>query len=138
MRHICKMASVYTLTLGLANAGEACQIHACKGFAFSASRRPKQQSHRVQAREGGGGTHTSCLPPPSLSPSLCSKLGLPSNFCGCGSILSSAECLPRSPSVLQLPQGRVPREARDSEKLGTAHSCRAWRWEAENPALLPL
>ena len=32
------MASVCTLALGLANAGEACQIHACKGFAFSASR----------------------------------------------------------------------------------------------------
>lgn len=60
------MASVCTLTLGLANAGEACQIHACKGFAFSASRRGHSRATVFRAREGGGGTHT-LLPASTLT-----------------------------------------------------------------------
>ena len=73
------MASVCTLALGLANAGEACQLHACKGFAFSASRRGHGRATVLGARAGGGGTHTLLPASPHCLPAL-SKLGLPRNF----------------------------------------------------------
>ena len=67
------MASVCTLALGLANTGEACQIHACKGFAFSASRRGNGRATVFRAREGGGVTHTLLpAPAPTVSQPLAS------------------------------------------------------------------
>ena len=65
------MASVRTLALGLANAGEACQVHACKAFAFSAARmgRGRAQGDTMLRASRGGGTHALLppTPPPLIS-----------------------------------------------------------------------
>ena len=73
------MASVCTLALGLANTGEACQIHACKASPFlppgGVTAEPLCSGQEWEA----AGHTPSCLPPPHCLPAL-SKLGLPRNF----------------------------------------------------------